>query len=64
MWPVVVCPGCRVEMGVLKVEPVGPGKTSGEIRYVCEICGTETRRQYKEANDRRRLTVKTGSPHR
>ena len=46
-WPVVMCPGCRVPMGVKKVTADGPGKPTGKVLYVCEICKTETRRLYK-----------------
>jgi len=47
VWPVVICPGCRVQMGVKKVSVDEPGKASGKIIYACEICKTETRRLYK-----------------
>ena len=45
-WPVVICPGCRVPMGVKKVTVDGPGKPSGEVLYACEICKTETARRF------------------
>jgi len=36
-WPEVLCPGCRVQMGVKKVVPDGPNKLTGKVIYVCEI---------------------------
>jgi hypothetical protein len=47
LWPVVICPGCRVQMGVKNVSVDEPGKDSGKITYACEVCKTETRRLYK-----------------
>ena len=34
-------------MGVKKVTADGPGKPTGKILYVCDICKTETRRLHK-----------------
>ena len=45
-WPVVMCPGCGVRMGVKTVTADGPGKPTGKVLYICEICKTETRRLY------------------
>ena len=42
-----MCPGCRVQMGVKEVAADAPGKDTGTIIYVCEICKTETSRPYK-----------------
>jgi hypothetical protein len=47
-WPIVMCPGCRVPMGVKKVTVDGPGHDSGEITYACEICKTETARRFNQ----------------
>ena len=43
--PIVVCPGCRVQMRAVKVEPK-KGDTE-EITYQCPKCGTETKRRRK-----------------
>ena len=45
-WPVVMCPRCRVQMGVAKVTPAGPGTAGGVVLYACEICKTERPRPY------------------
>ena len=46
-WPIVMCPGCRVQMDVKKIVADAPGKDTGTIIYVCEACKTETSRPYK-----------------
>ena len=46
--PIVMCPGCRVQMGVRKVMPEVPGKAAGKIIYACEICKAETMRLYNK----------------
>ena len=46
-----MCPGCRVQMGVKKIMPDGPGKATGMVAYICEICGTETSRPYKQPSE-------------
>ena len=46
-WPIVMCPGCRVQMTIKKVTSDGPGRDTGTIVYVCEACKTETTRPYK-----------------
>ena len=46
-WPIVMCPGCRVRMTVKSVVADAPGKDTGTITYVCEVCHTETARPYK-----------------
>jgi hypothetical protein len=47
-WPTVICPGCRVQMGVKAVVAGGPSKSAGKVVYVCEICKTETARIYNQ----------------
>jgi hypothetical protein len=36
-------------MGVRQVTEDGPGKPTGQVVYVCEICKMETTRHYKAA---------------
>jgi hypothetical protein len=44
--PVVVCPGCEVEMVLLHLEPAGDkGFKTGVYR--CVKCGTETKREFQ-----------------
>jgi hypothetical protein len=44
--PVVLCPGCKVKMAVILVEPMTPGARMDEVTYRCPQCDTETKRQY------------------
>ena len=46
-WPIVMCPGCRVQMAIKQVISDAPGKDTGTIVYVCDTCKTETTRPYK-----------------
>ena len=46
-WPIVMCPGCRVEMTIKQVISDAPGRDTGTIVYVCDACKTETTRPYK-----------------
>ena len=46
-WPIVMCPGCRVAMVVKNVTADAPGRDTGTITYVCDVCKTETSRPYK-----------------
>ena len=48
-WPVVMCPGCKVPMGVKAVIEDRPGAGSGQVTYACVICKTETVRPFKGA---------------
>ena len=41
-WPVVMCPGCQVPMGVKAVIQDRPGADSVTVIYECLICKTET----------------------
>ena len=42
-WPVVMCPGCQVPMGVKAVVEDRPGTDSVTVIYECQICKTEPR---------------------
>ena len=57
IWPVVMCPGCQVPMGVKAVIEDRPGTDSVTVIYECPICKTETQRHQKavgrEARDDR-----------
>lgn len=44
--PVVMCPGCKVPMGV-KLVVTGKAGEMTEVTYACVICQTETTRRYK-----------------
>ena len=46
-WPIIGCPGCRMQMGIKKVTTDGPGTKTGTVVYICEICQTEARRPYQ-----------------
>ena len=46
--PVVMCPGCQKPMRAEKVERVQIVEKLVEITYVCDHCGTETKRAVKE----------------
>ena len=46
-WPVVMCPGCKVPMGVKAVIEDRPGTDSVTVIYECPICKTETQRHQK-----------------
>ena len=46
-WPVVMCPGCNVPMGVTAVIQDRPGTDSVTVTYECPICMTKTDRHYK-----------------
>ena len=46
-WPVVMCPGCQVPMGVKAVIQDRPGADSVTVIYECLICKTETHRHHK-----------------
>jgi hypothetical protein len=43
--PVVECPGCKVKMAVILVEPMTPNDCMDEVTYQCPQCNTETKRQ-------------------
>jgi hypothetical protein len=43
-WPVVMCPDCKVPMGV---KAVLQGTDCTEVVYICEICRTERPRLKK-----------------
>ena len=45
----VICPGCKVPMGVRVVVQGGPGAPSGKIAYKCIICKTETERLFRDS---------------
>jgi hypothetical protein len=45
-WPVVMCPGCKVPMGVKLVVTGRPGDPS-EVTYACVICESKTVRRSK-----------------
>ena len=49
-WPVVMCPGCQVPMGVKAVIQDRPGADSVTVIYECLICKTETHRHHKGAS--------------
>jgi RNase P subunit RPR2 len=46
--PVVICPGCHKPMASGKPEPILFAKGLADIAYVCEKCGTATKRTVKE----------------
>ena len=46
-WPVVMCPGCNVPMGVTAVIQDRPGTDSVTVTYECPICMTKTDRRHK-----------------
>ena len=46
--PVVMCPGCNKPMTAGKPEPILFTKSLADITYVCEKCGTKTKRTVKE----------------
>jgi len=49
-WPVVMCPGCQVPMGVKAVVEDRPGTDSVTVIYECQICKTETERYHKHVD--------------
>ena len=53
-WPSVMCPGCKVPMGVKLVTTDSPGSSKGKVVYACVICKTETTRPYKASEPKRR----------
>jgi RNase P subunit RPR2 len=46
--PVVICPGCHRPMTPGKPERILFAKDLADITYVCERCGTTTKRTIKE----------------
>jgi hypothetical protein len=46
--PVVICPGCHKPMTAGKPEPILFAKGLADITYICEKCGTKTKRTVKE----------------
>jgi RNase P subunit RPR2 len=46
--PVVMCPGCNKPMRPGKGETIHLAKGLLDITYVCERCGTRTKRTIKE----------------
>jgi RNase P subunit RPR2 len=50
--PVVMCPGCNKPMRPGKAEPILFAKGLLDITYVCERCGTRTKRTVKEAEEK------------
>ena len=46
--PVVTCPGCKKAMRAGPPKPILFAKGLADITYVCEKCGTKTRRTVKE----------------
>jgi C4-type Zn-finger protein len=50
--PVVMCPGCHKSMKPGKVEPILFAKGLLDITYVCEKCGTRTKRTVKGAEQK------------
>ena len=50
--PVVVCPGCHKPMKSGKPEPILFAKGLADITYICERCGTRTKRTIKEVNEK------------
>jgi RNase P subunit RPR2 len=46
--PVVICPGCHKPMTSGKPAPILFAKGLADITYVCEKCGTTTKRTVKE----------------
>ena len=50
--PVVICPGCHKPMHPGKAEPILFAKGLSDITYVCEHCGTRTKRTVKEVDER------------
>jgi RNase P subunit RPR2 len=49
--PVVICPGCHKPMKPGRPEPILFAKGLADITYVCEKCGTETKRTVKEVKE-------------
>ena len=45
--PIVLCPGCRTPMKPGEPEPIPFGKELADVTYVCESCGTTTKRTIK-----------------
>jgi C4-type Zn-finger protein len=48
--PIVVCPGCKKPMMASAPKPILFAKGLADITYVCEKCGTKTKRTVKEAS--------------
>jgi C4-type Zn-finger protein len=46
--PVVVCPGCQKAMKAGQPKPILFAKGLADITYVCEKCGTTTKRTVKD----------------
>jgi len=46
--PIVICPGCKKPMTASTPKPILFAKGLADITYVCEKCGTKTRRTVKE----------------
>jgi ribosomal protein L37AE/L43A len=44
-FPIVICPGCKIEMAVVSARPVPGAERVEEIIYRCPKCGTETARR-------------------
>jgi hypothetical protein len=59
-WPLVMCPGCKVPMGVKLVTTDSPGSVKGKVVYACVICKTETSRPYKVSEPKRRAIPPSG----
>ena len=50
--PIVTCPGCHKPMRPGKAEPILFAKGLSDITYVCEKCGTRTKRTVREAKEK------------
>jgi RNase P subunit RPR2 len=50
--PVVICPGCHKPMRAGTAEPILFAKGLSDITYVCEHCGTRTKRTVKEVEEK------------
>ena len=46
-WPIIGCPGCRMQMDIKKVISSGRGTKTGTVVYICEICEAEVERPYE-----------------
>jgi RNase P subunit RPR2 len=46
--PIVICPGCQKPMTAGTPKPILFAKGLADITYVCEGCGTKTKRTVKE----------------
>ena len=63
-WPLVMCPGCKVPMGVKAVIEDRPGTDSVTVIYECPICKTETQRHQKGVDPTNRTPGLATSAHR